>query len=128
MLERFAMAVLLLGLGMAAYLLLRAWQLRRASQATAGIRRASILYFQGDRCAACATQWRFLEELQARLEHQIAIETVDADADRQRAARYAIFTVPTTLIVDRTGVVRYANYGLADARKLAGQVHSLEAA
>jgi thiol-disulfide isomerase/thioredoxin len=128
MLERLAIAVLLVGLGLAAYFLLKSWQLRRASQATAGIKRASILFFQGDRCAACAAQWRFLEELRAKLDDQIAIERVDADVDTQRAARYAVFTVPTTLIVDRSGVVRHANYGLADARKLAGQVQSLEAA
>jgi len=39
-----------------------------------------------------------------------------------------VFTLPTTLIVDPHGTVRHANYGLVDARKLAGQLRKVELA
>ena len=53
------------------------------------------------------------------------VEKVDADKDQAAAERYGVFTLPTTLIVDRTGRVRHANYGLTDARRLASQLNSL---
>jgi len=86
----------------------------------------SILYFRSDHCAPCITQARFLQELQAEFGDRVAVEKVDVELESQRARSYGVFTLPTTLIVDRTGTVRQANYGLTDARTLAGQLQRLE--
>ena len=51
---------------------------------------------------------------------------MDADVDQAKAERYGVFTLPTTLIVDPMGTVRHVNYGLADTRKLASQLRTLE--
>jgi hypothetical protein len=53
---------------------------------------------------------------------RIAIERIDADVDRERAEKFGIFTLPTTLVIDAAGKVRHANYGLAEPVKLAAQL------
>jgi thioredoxin 1 len=135
MLERTALALALILLGMAAYLLFQRVHRARATAAVTAVRsterqraadrRPAVLYFRTDHCAPCHTQARILDQLAAQYGDRLSIEKIDAAADRGQADRFGVFTVPTTLIVDRQGVVRHANYGLADTRKLEGQVQAL---
>lgn len=130
MLERLLIAAALIALGLVAYRLFAHWHRTRASgaarsqDATADATPA-ILYFRSDRCAPCTTQARFLEQLAAQYGPRVAIHKIDADREPEAAGRYGIFTIPTTLVVDQTGQVRHANYGLADTRKLIAQVQPL---
>lgn len=125
MLERLLITVTLALVGVSVFVLFRLYHLRRASQATVALGKPAILYFRSDACAPCVTQGRFLRQLQAELGERIVIEKVDADVEPATAERYGVFTLPTTLIVDPAGTVRQVNYGLADTRKLAGQLRSL---
>ena len=129
MFERLLLTLGLMLLGIAAYVVLRQVHLRRASRGlpAVAVGKPVILYFRSDACAPCAAQGRYLQQLQAEFGDFIVIEKVDADVDLATAEKYGVFTVPTTLIVDPQGTVRHANYGLADARKLAGQLRSLAA-
>lgn len=126
MIERIALATLLVALGVVGYRLFVFWRLRRAGRADDGERgRPAVLYFRSDHCAPCVAQKRFLEQVQAAYGERLAIESIDADVQLDQAQRYGIFTLPTTLIVDAGGVVRHANYGLADDRKLAMQLEAV---
>jgi thiol-disulfide isomerase/thioredoxin len=129
--DRILIALLVMAVGVAAYLLLQGWQRRKAATAlatigaatdTAPAGRPTILYFRSDHCAPCAAQGRYLDQLTGQLGDAIAVRKIDADLDADIAAKFGVFTVPTTLIVDAAGQVRHANYGLADLGKLAGQV------
>jgi thiol-disulfide isomerase/thioredoxin len=126
MLERLLIAFALALLGAGAFAVFRYDHLRRASKAAVAIGKPAILYFRSDACAPCTTQGRFLQQLQAEFGDRIVVEKVDADVEQAKAERYGVFTLPTTLIVDPKGTVRHANYGLADARKLAGQLRAVE--
>lgn len=128
MLERMLMTTGLILLGVAAFLLLRYLHLRGASRAAVAGGKPAVLYFRSDTCAPCATQGRFLQQLLAEFGDRIVVEKVDAVEEADKAARYGVFTLPTTLIVDAAGQVRHANYGLADTRKLATQLAAVEAA
>ncbi|MGB9634411.1 MAG: peroxiredoxin family protein [Chloroflexaceae bacterium] len=121
------LTVLLIALGFSVYALGRRRHLRRASRQTGLIRfgRPAVLYFHSDHCAPCATQWRFLEQVQAQFGDGLAIEKIDADLESEKTERFGVFTLPTTLLMDAQGVVRHVNYGLADARKLGAQVQGL---
>ena len=125
MLERLLIVVTVMFVGVAAYTLFRYLHLRRASQVTVAAGKPAILYFRSDACPPCATQGRFLQQLQKEFGDQIVIEKVDADVAPDVAKRYRVFTLPTTLVVDPAGTVKHVNYGLTDARRLAGQVRSL---
>ena len=125
--ERVLLTVTFIALGLGLFAVGRWWHLRRASRQTGSVRsgRPAVLYFRSDHCAPCVTQGRFLEQVQAQFGDGLAIEKIDADLEPEKTERFGVFTLPTTLLMDARGVVRYANYGLADARKLSAQVQGL---
>ena len=126
MIERMALAAVLVALGVVGYRLFVYRQLRRVGRVDGGERgRPAVLYFRSDHCAPCVAQKRFLEQVQAAYGERLAIESIDADVQQDQAQRYGVFTLPTTLIVDPGGVVRHANYGLTDDRKLAMQLEAV---
>ena len=125
--ERLILAFLFVALGVVAFRIYTGWHMRRASRHTPALDRPAVLYFHSDRCAPCATQSRFLDQLQGQFGDRLAVEKIDADAELEKTHHYGVVTLPTTLVVDRDGVVRHANYGLADARKLARQLESVMA-
>jgi thioredoxin-like negative regulator of GroEL len=131
MADRILIALVVIVAGVVAYLLLQRWQQRKASAAAVAVAdatgRPTILYFRSDHCAPCATQSRYLDQLAGQLGETIAVRKIDADTDADLASRFGVFTVPTTLVVDATGNVRHANYGLADSGKLAAQLRHVVA-
>jgi thiol-disulfide isomerase/thioredoxin len=127
MFERILITAGLILLGLGAFLLFRYLHMRNASKATVAEGKPAVIYFRSDACAPCATQGRFLQQLLAEFGDRIVVEKVDAVHELEKAERYGVFTLPTTLIVDAAGQIRHANYGLADARKLANQLRAVEA-
>jgi thiol-disulfide isomerase/thioredoxin len=129
MLERLLISAALVLLGTGGFFVFRLDHLRRAGRATAAAAlpagKPALLYFRSDACAPCVAQARFVQQLQTQFGDAIVVEKVDADKDQAVAVRYGVFTLPTTLIVDRSGQVRHANYGLTDARRLASQLNGL---
>jgi thiol-disulfide isomerase/thioredoxin len=122
MLERIALVLVLVAAGVAAYALLRQLHLRRMpTVAAAG---PTLLYFRSDSCAVCPAQGRYVDQLAAQWA-DLAIERIDAERDPDTAARYRVFSLPTTVLIDGRGQVRHVNYGLTDAHKLGRQLAQL---
>ncbi|MDX1613571.1 MAG: thioredoxin family protein [Candidatus Promineifilaceae bacterium] len=126
MIERLILSVIVVGLSALAFMMLRSFHARRASAVAAAAGRGPrLLYFRSDACAPCAAQARYLERLADDYRERVAIEKIDADAEPATAQRYGIFTLPTTLVLDGSGDVKYINYGLTATNKLAGQVEKV---
>jgi thioredoxin 1 len=129
MIERVVLSIFLILLAAAVYLTVRTLHKRRASRASiSGSNkddRPVLLYFRSDSCAPCVTQNHYLQDLASQYENRFAIRKIDADIDRDAANQYGIFTLPTTLVVDQGGEVKYINYGLTRTNKLAQQLESL---
>jgi thioredoxin-like negative regulator of GroEL len=70
-------------------------------------------------------QARYLEQLGQAWVGRLSIQKVDADTEPEEAARYGVFTLPTTILVDEAGVVRQINYGLTHTSRLSQQVANL---
>lgn len=130
MFERLLLTIILALLGMAAYTTMRYWHIRRASKATATnstlVDRPTLLYFRSDGCAPCVTQAHYLKALELSYGSRVTIQKVDAELEPELASRYGIFTLPTTLIIDRSGEVRHINYGLTATKKLVQQLEKVE--
>ncbi len=149
LLDRLLIAAAILLGGTAAFLIFRQYHLRRATAALAALRaagegeetsatsqtpaagerpagRPALLYFRSDACVPCVAQARFVRQIQVDFGDQVVVVKVDTDKDLTVAERYGVFTLPTTLIVDSSGQVRHANYGLTDARRLASQLNALD--
>jgi thioredoxin 1 len=126
MVERLLIALALAAAGAAAFWLFRRLQMRQASAASAAAGKPALLYFRSDTCAPCVTQARFVKQVEGQFGDRIAVEKVDAGLDPAAAERYGVFTLPTVLVVDARGTVRFANYGLTEPNKLAGQLRAVE--
>jgi len=129
MLERVLLTLGLALLGIILVTILRLLHQRRASRltmtATAGERQPAILYFRSDHCAPCQVQSHHLRQLQRDLDGRLAVREIDAERERELAAHYGIFTLPTTLITDGRGQVKHINYGLAATATLARQLENI---
>jgi thioredoxin-like negative regulator of GroEL len=56
---------------------------------------------------------------------RLTIESIDAAQEPDKAAQFRIFTLPTTILVDKAGVVREINYGLTHTQKLKKQLEGI---
>jgi thioredoxin-like negative regulator of GroEL len=81
-----------------------------------------VLYFRSDSCATCSTQSRFLTQLREWM--PVSVETIDVQAEPQRAADFGVMTLPTTIVVGQQGNVKQINYGLTSATQLARQLEN----
>lgn len=127
MLERILISLALIAFLLVAY---RLFQVRHRVrvQRVAGRPangRPSLLYFWSDDCAPCVTQARFLGQLPEQVREQVRVEKFDVEKEPEKAASYGVFTLPTTMLVDRQGSIRHVNYGLTGVRKLTSQLERL---
>ena len=105
---------------------LTAWHARRRAVGEVGTSMAGeqpfsslphILYFITEQCSTCRLrQEPALEKVDA------PIRRIDAIAERELADRFAIFTVPSTVVVGANGVAASVNYGFTGADKLRKQL------
>lgn len=121
----------LIGAGVATVWVALRWhiaRLRRVNardvQAHLGARNVPLVVaFTTPECVPCRTMQRpALEELQRRHPGSVAVREVDAAVSPDLADRFAIMTVPSTVVIDRGGRVLAINYGVARWEKLAAQL------
>ncbi len=96
------------------------------SQIDSAMGSPSLLYFRSDSCSQCFAQERHIELLDAKLGDKISIVKVDADREQRLANEFAVFTLPTTFLLDSSGKVQQINYGLTTVNKLIQQMERIE--
>jgi thioredoxin 1 len=97
-----------------------------ASSSAPGVR---VLAFSSEDCSPCHTLQRpalirLLDERQGR----VSVVEIDAPSSPDLTTRYAVLTVPTTVVLDETGRARAINYGFAPLDQLLTQVDEALAA
>lgn len=130
MLERILITLALIAFLVAAYRLFQGRHRQRLQvtvdqRASLASDQPSLLYFWSHDCAPCVTQAQFLRQLPEQVRERVKVEKIDTEKEPELAASYGVFTLPTTMLVDRQGNVRHVNYGLTNAHKLAGQLESI---
>ena len=125
MITRLWITLGLMAAGTAAFALLSAYQRRRVTVAVRaeggpGASGPHVLYFWSETCTFCATQLRLFDRMDDVA--RATIRKVNVDQDRDAAAAYGVLTVPTILVVDATGQVRHANYGVVGPKRLTDQL------
>lgn len=105
---------------------LTAWHARRRAVGEVGTSKAGehlfstsphILYFTTDNCSTCR-----LRQEPALAQLDAPIRKVDAIAERELARRFAIYTVPSTVVIGADGLPANVNYGFAGTAKLRRQL------
>lgn len=124
MIERVLVVVLLVLVGAAVYYAYQHQHKRRLKVELAPDR-PTVLYFRSDSCSPCMTQSHYLEELERKFLDKFAMHKIDTELEPEKAAKYGVFTLPTTLVIDRQGEVKYINYGLTNTFRLSRQLESV---
>src|SRR5579859_862685 len=82
-----------------------------------------VLAFSSEDCSPCHTLQRpALNRLLDARQGQVTVVEIDAATSPDLTQRYAVLTVPTTVVLDETGQARAINYGFAPLAKLLTQV------
>lgn len=124
MLERLVVSLSIILISTGALIAFRHLHVRRMGR-TVSNDGPTVMYFRSDSCGPCLSQSHYLQVLESKFDGQLNIQKIDADKERDKANHYGIFTLPTTLVVDRRGDVRHINYGLTAADKLAQQLEKV---
>jgi thiol-disulfide isomerase/thioredoxin len=125
---RLLAAVVIGGLGCAAYLLINRLILGRATSKVKHFGayqsgQPAIVYFTTPSCAPCKTVQRpAIEKLKKALGERLQVFEVDASAQPELAQDWGVLSVPTTFIIDSEGTPRHVNHGVATTEKLTQQL------
>jgi thioredoxin-like negative regulator of GroEL len=84
-----------------------------------------LVYFGSDTCAACPAQERYIAQLPEHWHANLDVQYINVEERPEVARRYSVLTVPTTILVDRSGTVREVNYGLTSSMQLNRQLATL---
>jgi thioredoxin-like negative regulator of GroEL len=128
MIIRLVLTLVIISTSLALFLALRHAQIHRANMKKHILstgHNTSLLFFSSDSCAPCITQDSYLDKLNPEIQRKLSVEKIDVNLDRDLADQLKIFTLPTTVLVDRSGQVRHINYGLTTAAKLEGQLEKI---
>lgn len=126
MLERVAIAVIVIGLGFVAYRLLLSTQRRLAMSAAGrarGSHRPALLVFTSPTCAPCKLQQMpIVERLMGGWGDRVSLQVIDVTEQPDTASRFGVWSLPTTIVLDAAGRVAAINQGVAGEAKLREQV------
>jgi len=82
-----------------------------------------LLYFYGQHCSTCKAQAHYLSQLDVKF--QELIQKINVEEDLVSAQQYRVFTLPTTILLDRMGNIQHTNYGLVNSVTLRQQIEAL---
>lgn len=86
---------------------------------------ATILYFWGERCAACAAQKRVLAELKEEVGECLEVLAINAVDQPEMARKFSVLTIPTTILLDRYGNIVYVGNGLVPLERLRKEIAAI---
>ena len=128
---RFILAIVIIGLGAAAYWLVNHRLLMRAKHNIFTLfnklpNKPVIVYFTTPDCVPCKTVQRpALDKVRTLLGEKLQVIEIDAFERPDLAKRWGVMSVPTTFLLDARGEARYVNNGVARAEKLMEQIQAL---
>lgn len=127
-LTRMVLALTIVGLGLALYLLTNRVVLARASQKYLGLENfqlgiPAILYFTTPTCAPCKTVQRpAIQKVKEKLGEYVQVIEVDASTRSDLADYWGVLSVPTTFVIDKKGQPSHINHGVTLTEKLLSQI------
>ena len=128
---RFILAIVIIGLGAAAYWFVNHRLLVRAKNNVFTLfeklpNKPVIVYFTTPDCVPCKTVQRpALDHIRNLLGEKLQVIEIDASERPDLAKRWGVMSVPTTFLLDARGEARYVNNGVARAEKLMEQIQAL---
>lgn len=125
MLLRLAIVLLFIVAGTAAFAGLRRWHMGRITAVAAPNALPTLLYFASETCLVCPAQEQHVQMAMVDWNGRLSLQKINVDHEPDKATRYGILSLPTTILLDSSGSVQQINYGLTNAHKLRSQFKSL---
>ena len=128
---RFALAVVIIGLGASVYWLVNQRLLIRARNNVFTLlgnvpNKPVLVYFTTPDCVPCKTVQRpAIERILSMLGEQLEVIEINAYEQPDLAKSWGVMSVPTTFVLDARGEARYVNNGVVRAEKLLEQIQTL---
>ncbi|MGB8981550.1 MAG: thioredoxin family protein [Anaerolineales bacterium] len=128
---RFGLAIVIIGLSLAAYRLINQRLLIRARNNIFTLfnslpDKPVLVYFTTPDCAPCKTVQRpAIERVSSMLGEKLEVVEINAYEQPDLAKTWGVLSVPTTFVIDERGKARYVNNGVARAEKLLEQIQTL---
>ncbi|MDH5503364.1 MAG: thioredoxin family protein [Acidimicrobiia bacterium] len=126
---RLLIVVALGGFAVLGFRVWKAWSLRESTRRVRAIgdtSQVSVMYFSGPNCAQCTAQEAVIRQIE-RGEPSVEFASYDASVDLEVASRVGVMSVPTTVIVDKTGRVHARNGRFVNAEILLTQIKAAKA-
>ena len=124
--ERILITAAIVGLGVLAYQLFLQAQRRRAARGSldrAVTGRAAVLVFTSPMCAPCKLQQLpIVDRLRLEWRDKIDVDIIDVTEQPEAAARYGVWSLPATIVLDAQQQVIAINQGVAHEHRLREQV------
>ncbi len=132
MLDRILIAAVVIGAGVAAYRVLLMTQhvrIARSSRTIEAPARPALFVFTSPTCAPCKLQQiPIITKLLPEWGERVELRIIDVTVEPEMASQFAIWSVPTTVLLDSNQRVVAINQGVASEAKLRGQIQGALAA
>ncbi len=126
MLDRVLIAAVVIGAGVVAYRVLLMTQHARVSRTSRAIQtlaRPALFVFTSPTCAPCKLQQiPIINKLLPEWGDRVELRIIDVTVEPEMASQFAIWSVPTTVVLDSNQRVVAINQGVAGEAKLRGQM------
>ena len=126
MLERILLAGVIVVIAWLAYQLLLQAQRRRAARRSldrAATGRSTVLVFTSPTCAPCKLQQLpIIDRILVDWHDKIDVEIIDVMEQPELAAKYGVWSLPATIVLDAERKVVAINQGVASEHKLREQL------
>ncbi len=126
MLDRVLIAAVVIGASFVAYRVLLMTQHARVSRTSRAIQappRPALIVFTSPTCAPCKLQQiPIINKLLSEWGDRVELRIIDVTVEPEMASQFAIWSVPTTVVLDTNQRVVAINQGVAGEAKLRRQV------
>lgn len=128
---RFALALIIIGVGAFAYWIVNQRLLIRARNNVFTLlgtlpNKPVLVYFTTPECVPCKTIQRpAIQHIADIFGDGLDVIEIDATVRPELAERWGVLSVPTTFVLDARGEARYVNNGVARTEKLLEQIKTL---
>jgi thioredoxin 1 len=126
MIERSVIAVTLIAIGLLAYrglLLMQRRQVAQQARRAGSTQHTRLLIFTSPTCAPCKLQQLpIIDHLLREWPDQVDFQIIDVAEQPEVAARYGVWSVPTTMVLDGRQNVIAINQGVVLEKKLREQL------
>lgn len=81
-----------------------------------------LLQFYADWCGPCKMLTRIIDESMEEIAQYVKLQRIDVDQHQEISAQFHIRAIPTMVLVDQTGEVKWKHTGIMEVRDIVTEI------